>query len=166
MNKKEYRKALKTREWKYKRKAILKRDMFACTKCYATEELQVHHTYYLEGKMPWEVPNDCLITLCRACHEKEHEGRDIQSFVRKAEKKVKQEPKKNKKPPKVKYKSAKHFKFSKYVALKSKYSKLVFLQEEDWNEAFKKSTNPVLKGFDDKEEAIAWLKEKSGKKKK
>lgn len=82
MNKEEYQKALENSKWKRKRNYIKKRDGYKCTKCGEKESLHVHHTYYLVGKMPWEVPNDCLITLCSGCHEKEHEGRDISSFVR------------------------------------------------------------------------------------
>ena len=46
--------------------------------------------------MPWEVPDDCLITLCDVCHEKEHEGRNISTFVRKSPPKNKKTPNKKK----------------------------------------------------------------------
>ena len=82
MNKEEYSKALKSPEWIIKRDKIKKRDGYKCVKCSCNEELHVHHKYYLPDKMPWEVPDDCLITLCRVCHEKEHRGRDISSFIR------------------------------------------------------------------------------------
>ena len=85
MTKKEYRKALKSPKWEAKRKVILKRDKHSCVKCGCKKGLHVHHKYYLIGKMPWEVPNDCLITLCNICHKKEHEGKNISSFVKKEE---------------------------------------------------------------------------------
>lgn len=82
MTKKEYDKALKSPQWKAKRKVILERDNYTCTKCGCKDKLQVHHTYYLRDKMPWQVPDSCLITLCRSCHKKEHEGKPISSFYR------------------------------------------------------------------------------------
>lgn len=82
MNKEEYQKALKSIKWVTKRNSIKKRDGNKCVKCGYKDKLEVHHTYYLIGKMPWEVPDDCLITLCRTCHEKEHTGRDISTFMR------------------------------------------------------------------------------------
>lgn len=91
MTKEEYQKALKSPKWKTKRKKILERDNYTCTKCDSKKSLHVHHTYYLIGKMPWEVPDGCLITLCKVCHEKEHKGKDIKSFARKS-------PPKNRKP--------------------------------------------------------------------
>lgn len=35
--------------------------------------LNVHHTYYVEGKNPWEYPDDALETLCEDCHQMRHE---------------------------------------------------------------------------------------------
>jgi len=82
MNKEEYQKALKSIKWITKRNIIKERDGHKCVKCGHKDKLEVHHTYYLSGKMPWEVPDDCLITLCHICHEKEHKGRDISTFMR------------------------------------------------------------------------------------
>lgn len=36
------------------------------------ENLQVHHKKYINGKMAWEYSWSDLITLCNACHKKEH----------------------------------------------------------------------------------------------
>jgi hypothetical protein len=150
MNKQEYAKALRRKEWRNKRKEILKRDNYACTKCKDTKELHVHHTYYLEGKMPWEVPNDCLITLCKSCHKKEHEGKSIQSFVRKADKK---EPKRKvkKQPEKIK-----KMRFYKFMAVKSPEFKEVFDKSVNWREV-KKPKGSISKGFDDRKLAEKWL---------
>lgn len=41
------------------------------------EELNVHHTYYIQGKEPWEYRDEALITLCRSCHKEEHETKNI-----------------------------------------------------------------------------------------
>lgn len=94
MNKREYGKALKSPKWKAKRQIILKRDSYKCVICDCKDNLHIHHKYYLEGKMPWEVPDSCLVTLCKTCHEKEHEGKNIQSLIRR--KKVPKKKKKDK----------------------------------------------------------------------
>lgn len=84
MNKEEYKKLLKTPQWEKKRTRIFKRDKYTCKKCKIPhQQISCHHKYYLEGKLPWEVPDSCLITLCRKCHEKEHKNRKIGTFIRK-----------------------------------------------------------------------------------
>jgi hypothetical protein len=35
--------------------------------------LQVHHLYYIQGLMPWEYSNDCLVTMCGKHHAEYHE---------------------------------------------------------------------------------------------
>lgn len=34
--------------------------------------LHVHHTYYQQGRRPWEYPSEDLITLCGDCHAEVH----------------------------------------------------------------------------------------------
>jgi len=77
MNKEEYKELLKSPKWLDKRDLIKKRDGNKCVNCGSKKQLEVHHTYYLIDKMPWEVPNECLITLCRVCHRKEHKDNII-----------------------------------------------------------------------------------------
>ena len=36
------------------------------------KNLHVHHTYYQRGKLPWDYPNEALVTLCWKCHEDIH----------------------------------------------------------------------------------------------
>lgn len=105
MTKEEYYEALKSPQWIEKRDKIKKRDGYTCAKCKSKKYLQVHHTYYLKDKMPWQVPDDCLITLCGSCHKKEHEGRPISSFYRNKppKEKTKSKSKVKDKKPKVKY---------------------------------------------------------------
>ena len=70
----EYTKLLQHPKWKRKRKAIKERDGFKCTVCGATEDLIVHHTYYLNNfPPPWKYPNKSLLTLCERCHHEFHE---------------------------------------------------------------------------------------------
>lgn len=67
-------------EWKQKRAQILFRDNYTCQFCGSTnrESLQVHHRQYhfinrLEKfKDPWDYPEECLITICKRCHDRGH----------------------------------------------------------------------------------------------
>ena len=94
MNKKEYAEALQRPEWAARRLDILKRDGFKCVKCGAKKKmLHVHHLRYLDGKMPWESPDDDLVTLCNNCHAVEH---DIKIQDQEKSKKKKKKKKKNK----------------------------------------------------------------------
>jgi hypothetical protein len=68
----EYSKKLKDPRWQKKRLEIFERDKWGCQRCYDTEStLHVHHLRYLEGKDPWDYPDEYLITLCEECHEYE-----------------------------------------------------------------------------------------------
>lgn len=81
-----YSDKLKNPKWQRKRLEILSRDKFTCSHCYTGENdgipLHVHHLIYLPGKNPWEVPDDCLITLCERCHkiESEHYSTSIREL--------------------------------------------------------------------------------------
>jgi len=73
MNRREYRRLLQDPKWKIKAQFIRKRDNHKCCTCgKKTNRLQVHHTKYIKGLMPWEYENETLISLCSACHRKEH----------------------------------------------------------------------------------------------
>jgi 5-methylcytosine-specific restriction endonuclease McrA len=64
-----YQRLLRDPRWQRRRLQILARDKWTCQECGATErELHVHHTLYVRGKMPWEVPMRSLVTLCVTCH--------------------------------------------------------------------------------------------------
>jgi hypothetical protein len=39
--------------------------------------IQVHHKYYVSGKLPWEYDREVLITVCRDCHVKIHSEEKI-----------------------------------------------------------------------------------------
>ena len=45
--------------------------------------LQVHHRYYLLNKLPWEIDDTGLVTLCRSCHENIHETTKINFYLEK-----------------------------------------------------------------------------------
>lgn len=99
MNKAEYAELLKDDRWKEKRLSILARDEYKCVKCGDTKYLHVHHIHYIQGKLPWEVPDSYLETLCSKCHKAEHKDKPIHSFVVTIKKK---KPKKYKKKKKSK----------------------------------------------------------------
>lgn len=64
-----YADKLKHPNWQKKRLEILQRDNFCCRLCSDTEtNLQVHHKQYIDGREPWEYPNEDLITYCEPCH--------------------------------------------------------------------------------------------------
>jgi len=173
MNKEEYSEALKSPHWIKKRNIIKKRDGYKCVKCGRKDNLQVHHTYYLEGRNPWDVPNDCLITLCGGCHKKAHKGRDIKSFYRKNPpklklvKSIKTEKKVETKTitKKPKNEKQKKLRLYRFIALKSTDLKQVYDKTTDRREVSKlcKTLNGVLKGFDDKNLAERWLKQRDKK---
>lgn len=72
-----YGEKLKKSEWQKRRLEILTRDNFTCQKCKdAGTELQVHHRHYINGREPWDYPNDLLVTLCRPCHQDEERFAD------------------------------------------------------------------------------------------
>jgi len=82
MNKKEYKSLLRDPRWKIKRLGILKRDNNTCQHCKKSKKyLHVHHIWYIDGRDPWDVPDEFLITLCKGCHKKEHENKPISSFI-------------------------------------------------------------------------------------
>lgn len=58
--------------WQKRRLEIMQRDGFKCRKCSdILKNLQVHHLYYIPETLPWDYPDDALITVCDLCHEKE-----------------------------------------------------------------------------------------------
>jgi len=71
MGNKAYIELLKDPRWQKKRLHIFELDGFRCRHCCSPEKtLHVHHLYYEKGKMPWEYPDDALVTYCEDCHER------------------------------------------------------------------------------------------------
>lgn len=83
MTKSEYALLLTDPRWNEVRLRILKRDNYRCRHCKADNcRLNVHHKVYLPDKMPWEVPDKHLVSLCDNCHTKAHAGRLISTFIK------------------------------------------------------------------------------------
>jgi 5-methylcytosine-specific restriction endonuclease McrA len=76
---KKYSELLNDPLWKRKRGLIIARDHYKCTSCNSTDNLNVHHLYYVIGNYkPWNYPNNALVTLCQKCHERWHDTHDIE----------------------------------------------------------------------------------------
>jgi 5-methylcytosine-specific restriction endonuclease McrA len=76
----EYKEQLLTSDWLKKRAEIMQRDNFVCSKCLCDNyenRLEVHHIAYLYNKKAWEYPDYLLVTLCRNCHQTEHDLNNI-----------------------------------------------------------------------------------------
>ncbi|MEO8960889.1 MAG: hypothetical protein ABI325_03345 [Ginsengibacter sp.] len=67
-----------TPQWKIKRDEILKRDSYRCVMCHGKNGIKVHHRQYHfvvsrnEFKLPWEYPDNLLLTLCESCNKRGH----------------------------------------------------------------------------------------------
>lgn len=72
-----YEEQLKDERWRYRRSEIITRDFGICQKCMSGKNLNVHHRYYIAGRMAWEYPDYALTTLCQECHEAEHKAKGI-----------------------------------------------------------------------------------------
>lgn len=73
MDKQTYQELLKDPRWIKRRNEILTRDKNTCQSCGAQDKyLHVHHLNYWDGFLPWEYPDDMLVTLCKDCHKKIH----------------------------------------------------------------------------------------------
>jgi hypothetical protein len=42
--------------------------------------LHVHHKYYIKTQLPWEYPDDALITLCQSCHSELHKREKVVTY--------------------------------------------------------------------------------------
>lgn len=80
-----YELLLERPEWKAYRLAVLTERGEQCEWCGFNKNLQVHHKFYLKypnGKkiLPWEYNINCLLVLCKDCHEKAHKKYKIKSY--------------------------------------------------------------------------------------
>ena len=62
--------------WEETRQKIFRRDGFRCVCCGESKNLNVHHITY--ENLGAEKPSD-LVTLCQKCHEKVHNGEEVQT---------------------------------------------------------------------------------------
>ena len=67
-----YNRLLEDKRWKEFRLKVLSERGNKCEFCGGTDVLQIHHTFYIRGKMPWEYDIKDMRVLCRTCHQKIH----------------------------------------------------------------------------------------------
>ena len=67
-----YKHLLEDKRWKEFRLKVLSERGNKCECCGGTDILQIHHTFYISGKMPWEYNIDDMRVLCIMCHQKVH----------------------------------------------------------------------------------------------
>lgn len=75
----DYGKKLEDPRWQRLRVSILKAWGGGCMDC-GNEDLplQVHHTYYLKGREPWDYPYTAFKVLCPTCHRKAHAKQNLE----------------------------------------------------------------------------------------
>lgn len=71
-----HKKFYKRKEWKRKRKQVLKRDNYECQRCKGEGEFSraecVHHKKRLEERPDLALTDSNLTSLCNACHNYFH----------------------------------------------------------------------------------------------
>ena len=67
-----YNRLLEDKKWKEFRLKVLSERGNRCECCGGTHILQIHHTFYISGKMPWEYDVKDMRVLCRTCHHRIH----------------------------------------------------------------------------------------------
>ena len=67
-----YNRLLEDKRWKEFRLKVLSERGSKCECCGGTDILQIHHTFYISGKMPWEYEINDMRVLCRTYHQKIH----------------------------------------------------------------------------------------------
>lgn len=67
-----YNRLLEDKRWKEFRLKVLSERGNKCECCGGTDILQIHHTFYMRCKMPWEYDIKDMRVLCRTCHQKIH----------------------------------------------------------------------------------------------
>lgn len=74
---KTYFEKLQDPRWQKKRLEVMQRDNFKCVSCGIDDvQLNIHHRYYVRGRDPWKYPMFCFKTLCKDCHQSEHNDED------------------------------------------------------------------------------------------
>ena len=69
---KHYEHLLKDERWKLFRLRVMSERGCSCEYCGSTETIQIHHTKYVKGRLPWEYDIKDMRVVCRICHQKIH----------------------------------------------------------------------------------------------
>lgn len=77
-------------KWKRKRAVILKRDGYKCKQCsrygITREAVEVHHIKHYDEYPELAFVDSNLISLCKACHNKEHPEKGRQNLYNRGNK--------------------------------------------------------------------------------
>lgn len=68
-----YRALLLDPRWRIRRQQVLEAKGRKCEGCGSVSRLEVHHGFYVSGRMPWDYPDSALHVLCHDCHKDEHQ---------------------------------------------------------------------------------------------
>lgn len=63
-----YSELLKDLRWHRRRQELRISKKYECS-CGAKSKLQLHHRYYVDGRMPWEYPDCAFVWLCSKDHK-------------------------------------------------------------------------------------------------
>jgi 5-methylcytosine-specific restriction endonuclease McrA len=79
MAKKSYSEKLLDPRWQQMRLRVFERDKWKCVICGdAKKTLHAHHpVYHPMSDGPWDYEDEQIITLCKDCHDNEHDALDI-----------------------------------------------------------------------------------------
>ena len=67
-----YNRLLEDKRWKEFRLKVMSERGNKCECCGGTDILQIHHTFYISGKMTWEYDVKDMRVLCKKCHQRIH----------------------------------------------------------------------------------------------
>lgn len=67
-----YEHLLKDERWKLFRLRVMSERGCSCEYCGSTETIQIHHTEYIKGRLPWEYDIKDMRVLCKKCHQRIH----------------------------------------------------------------------------------------------
>lgn len=67
-----YNRLLEDKRWKEFRLKVMSERGNKCECCGGTHILQIHHTFYISGKMPCEYNINDMRVLCKKCHQRIH----------------------------------------------------------------------------------------------
>lgn len=67
-----YNRLLEDKRWKEFRLKVLSERGCSCEYCGSTEIIQIHHTEYVKGRLPWEYDIKDMRVLCKRCHQRIH----------------------------------------------------------------------------------------------
>ena len=69
---KHYEHLLKDERWKLFRLRVMSERGRSCEYCGSTETIQIHHTKYVKGRLPWEYDIKDMRVVCKRCHQRIH----------------------------------------------------------------------------------------------